>query len=58
MNNRKFLEALNCAEVRTFITNEDQYIINYSRKSLLFNKEQAWMKKQEIRFIRCNHEKV
>ena len=40
-----FIEALNFAEQLININNEDLKIMFHSRKSLLFNNEQAWMKK-------------
>ena len=39
------IKAINFAEKRVNITNEDKVIINYSRKSLLYDNREPWMKK-------------
>ena len=40
------MKALKFAESYTNISDEDKRIINHSRKSLLFNNQQAWIKKE------------
>ena len=40
------IKALKFAESYTGISDEDKRIMNHSRKSLLFNNRQAWMKKE------------
>ena len=39
------IKAINFAEKRVKITNEDTVIIKHSRKSLLYDNNQPWMKK-------------
>ena len=41
-----WIKALKFAESYTDISDEDKKIINHSRKSLLFNNQQAWIKKE------------
>ena len=40
------MKPLKLAESFTDISDEDECIINHSRKSLLFNNQQAWIKKE------------
>ena len=44
------IKALKFLESHTDISDENKHIINYSRKSLLFNNQQAWMKVYFINF--------
>ena len=43
-------KTLKLAESYTDISDEDTHIINHSRKFLLFNNHQAWMKKESRLF--------
>ena len=45
------MKPLKCAESYVDISDEDNCIINYSRKSLLFNNQQAWIKWKKRKWI-------
>ena len=47
------IKAINFTKKLVNITNEDKVIIKDSRKSLLYDNSEPWMKKDGI--IRCNH---
>ena len=42
--------VLTFAEAHTFLSDDDKAIIHYARKSLLFNNQQTWIKRDSVLF--------